>query len=87
MLGEAEAGSLEFFLVERYCLYSTDGTDLYRSRIFHHPWKLQSARLTALQSTMIESQGLSKPAGAPLLHYSELQDVTVWPLKKAATSD
>lgn len=82
MLGEAQPGTLEFFLVERYCLYAARGSDLYRARIWHPPWKLQSAELTSIHSTMIESQGLPKPAGIPFLHYSEIQDTAIWPIKK-----
>lgn len=84
LLGEAEPESLEFFLVERYCLYAADRFGLYRARVHHPPWKLQSAELLSYRSTMLESQGLPRPAGAPLLHYSERLDVSVWPLQKIA---
>ncbi|OGU12695.1 MAG: hypothetical protein A2075_16780 [Geobacteraceae bacterium GWC2_58_44] len=82
MVGEAEPESLEFFLVERYCLYAAAGNDLYRARIFHPPWKLQTAELISCRSTLLEAQRLPKPEGHPLLHYSELQDTSIWPLKK-----
>jgi uncharacterized protein len=81
-LGAAQPGSLEFFLVERYCLYAVNGGRLFRARIHHPPWKLQRATLTALRSTMIEGQGLPQPAGEPLLHHSEVQDTAVWPIKR-----
>ncbi|HEV2912528.1 MAG TPA: DUF2071 domain-containing protein [Pyrinomonadaceae bacterium] len=80
---DAEPGSLEFFLTERYCLYSEDGSErLYRARIHHPPWPLQEAELNALHSTMIESQGLPTPEGEPLLHYAEALAVDIWPLEK-----
>jgi uncharacterized protein len=82
LLGEAAPDSLEFFLVERYCLYAVSGSGLYRARVHHPPWQLQAAELTGLNSTMLEAQGLPKPAGEPLLHYSEHQDTAVWPLQK-----
>jgi len=81
---EAAPGSLEFFLVERYCLYAAEGRLLYRSRIFHHPWKLQNAVLLDFYSTMLETQGLPPQAGPPLLHYSHMQDASVWPLKEVS---
>ena len=85
MIGEAQPESLEFFLVERYCLYAVDARhQVYRARIHHDPWKLQKAELISLRSTMIESQGLPDPAGDPLLHYSERRDVSVWPLKRVS---
>lgn len=82
--GEAEEGSLEFYLVERYCLYAAAGGELYRARIHHKPWQLRQAELTALRSTMLEGQGLPRPAGEPLLHYAEQQDTAVWPLQKVS---
>jgi uncharacterized protein len=84
MVGEAAVGSLEFFLVERYCLYALEGDDLYRARIFHPPWKLQRAELISCHSTMLEGQKLPKPDGAPLLHYSEKQDTAIWPIHKVS---
>lgn len=82
-LPEAEHGSLAFFLTERYCLYAEDSSgQLYRSRIHHAPWPLQEAKLLALRSTMIESQGLPAPEGEPLLHYAEELAVDIWPIEK-----
>jgi uncharacterized protein len=79
-LGEAQPGSVEFFLIERYCLYSARGGKLYRARIFHRPWPLHSAHLLSCSSTMLESQGLPSPRGEPLLHQQgEPLRVRVWP--------
>jgi len=79
-LPQSEQDSLEFFLTERYCLYSTDGENLYRSRIHHNPWPLQRAELRSYRSTMIESHGLPTPHGEPLIHYAEALEVGIWPL-------
>ena len=76
-------GSLEFFLTERYCLYSEDNGKLFRSRIHHQPWPLQKAELISFESSMIESQGLPSPKGEPLLHYCEKLSVEIWSLEKA----
>lgn len=81
-LPESQPGSLEFFLTERYCLYSEHQGDLYRARIHHEPWPLQQAKLISLSSSMIESNGLPTPKGDPLLHYSEQINVDIWPLKR-----
>jgi hypothetical protein len=80
-LPQSTPGSLEFFLTERYCLYSSDRDRLSRSRIFHRPWPLQSATVESYQSTMIESLGIPQPEGQPLLHYAESIAVDIWPLK------
>ena len=79
-LPQCELGSLEFFLIERYCLYSARGGKLYRVRILHRPWPVHAARLLSCRSTMIEAQGLPSPEGGPLLHQQgEPLKVRVWP--------
>lgn len=81
-LPQAEPGSLEFFLIERYCLYTSDEKKLYRCRIHHQPWPLQEAKLSAYKSSMIESDGLPAPIGEPLLHCGGPVSVEIWPLEK-----
>jgi uncharacterized protein YqjF (DUF2071 family) len=81
-LPEAQVGSLDFFLVERYCLYAQHRDRLYRARVHHPPWPLRQAKLSQLTSTMFESQGLTTPSEPPLLHaQAEPLRVGVWPLK------
>ena len=79
-LPTAEPDSLEFFLTERYCLYTFDEEQLYRCRIHHAPWALRAAEVGPYASTMVEALGLSTPPLAPLLHYSEEIKVDIWPL-------
>jgi uncharacterized protein YqjF (DUF2071 family) len=81
-LAQARPGTLEFFLTERYCLYSYHRERIYRSRIFHQPWTLRSAAVDSYQSTMVESLGIEEPKGEPLLHYAEELGVNIWPLRK-----
>jgi uncharacterized protein len=76
----AEPGSLEHFLTERYCLYTTDETGaLHRGEIHHPPWPLRQAEARIELNTM-PPDGLV-PAGEPLLHYVERQDVLIWGLE------
>lgn len=75
-------GSLEFFLTERYCLYTSHKQKLYRCRIFHEPWPLQKASVSSFDSTMIESHGLPTPKDDPLLNYAEEISVDIWPLEE-----
>lgn len=81
-LPQPSPDSLDFFLVERYCLYADDGENIYRCRIFHEPWPLQQASLLTLKSSLIEAAGLPSPAGQPLLHGGGPVDVEIWPLEK-----
>jgi uncharacterized protein YqjF (DUF2071 family) len=78
----SEPDSLEFFLTERYCLYSEHKGHLYRARIHHAPWPLQTATLDDHSSTMIEVLGISEPTDPPILHYAEELSVDIWALQK-----
>jgi uncharacterized protein YqjF (DUF2071 family) len=77
-IGPARPGSIEFFLVERYCLYAADGDKLYRSRIYHEPWQLRKAEFLHCESTMIEAQGIPVQKEKVLLHYSEGVKAEIW---------
>lgn len=81
-LPQSQPDSLEFFLTERYCLFSEHKGTLYQSRIHHSPWPLQSATLDSHSSTMIEALGLTEPTEAPLLHYAEELAVDIWMLQR-----
>ncbi|MDT7690595.1 MAG: uncharacterized protein QOJ70_2982 [Acidobacteriota bacterium] len=81
-LPQAETDSLEFFLTERYCLYSVQREQLYRCRVFHQPWPLCAAEVTAHNSTMLEVLGIHAPSGDPLVHYAEELKVDIWPLAR-----
>ena len=78
----AEPGTLEFFLIERYALYTAPDDKFYRCRIHHEPWPLQQVRLESYRSTMLEGDGLPSPAGEPLLHHGGPVHVEVWPLEE-----
>jgi hypothetical protein len=79
-LGQADPGSLEFFLTERYCLYTSHREQLYRCRIFHPPWPLRAAEVSGYRSTMVEALGLPTPEGDPLVHYADALKVDIFPL-------
>jgi uncharacterized protein len=83
----AQSGSLEYFLAERYCLYTVDeqGSPL-RAEIQHPPWPLQAAEARIASNTMTAPWGIELPDEEPLLHFSRLQNVLIWPLRPAATN-
>jgi uncharacterized protein YqjF (DUF2071 family) len=75
----AEPGSLEWFLVERYCLYTTDAAgEVHRAEIHHELWPLQPAE-AELELTTISPLELP---GEPRCHFSRRQDVVIWPLER-----
>jgi uncharacterized protein YqjF (DUF2071 family) len=76
----AQPGSLDYFLTERYCLYTvTDGFEFRRLEIHHPPWALQAAEATIEVNTMAEAAGIRLPSMAPRLHFVKRQDMVAWP--------
>jgi uncharacterized protein len=75
----ADSGSLEHFLTERYCLYAFEAGRLYRADIHHVPWPLQDAQADISRNTMANAAGIQLPDEAPLLHYAEMIEVLIWP--------
>ena len=80
---QAQPGTLEHFLTERYCLYAAAGEKIYRGEIHHPPWPLQPARADIVLNTMTASHGLELPPAPPLLHFARFQDVWIWPPARA----
>ncbi len=86
-LGEicaATAGSIEQWLVERYCLYSADRRErIWRGEIHHAPWPLQSAEAEIEKNTMAATLGIALPDTPPLLHFARRLEVVAWRLAAA----
>lgn len=79
----SEPGSLEYFLTERYCLYSFDSSHhMYRVNIHHGPWRLTLADVELQANTMADACDIRLPALSPLAHYARRQDTVVWPLRR-----
>jgi uncharacterized protein YqjF (DUF2071 family) len=77
---EADTGSLEYFLTERYCLYNLNHRGApYRLDIHHPPWLLRAADAEFTRNTLASAAGLSLPDVAPLLHFAKRQDMVAWP--------
>jgi uncharacterized protein YqjF (DUF2071 family) len=79
---DADPGSLEHFLTERYCLYAEHDGRLKRAEIHHDPWPLQPAEASIDENT-IPPPGIRLVDAEPLLHYSARQDVVIWSLEDA----
>jgi len=81
-VAEAPPGSLAAWLTERYYLYTTAGSHVYRGDIHHVRWPLQAAEAEIESNSMALAHGIHLPDTAPLLHYSLRQDVLIWPLRR-----
>lgn len=75
----AKPGALEHFLVERYCLYSVSPSGrVYRLDIHHKPWLLQPAQAQLDAGALLQADGIPRPSGEPLLHFSVVQEMIGW---------
>lgn len=76
---EAEAGSLERWLTERYRLFARarDGA-LHRVEVHHAPWPLQRARARIAANELLAPHGIALPGRPELLHFARRLDVAVW---------
>lgn len=74
----ARPGSLEHFLTERYCLYTTTRKRLYRGDIHHLPWELQDTQVELQQNTMAQPNGLELAPQADLAFFVRELKVLFW---------
>ncbi|WP_263351133.1 YqjF family protein [Acidicapsa acidisoli] len=79
-LAQTRPGTIEYFLTERYCLFTRNALGrLMRADIHHVPWPLEEAEAEISQNDLAAQIGLQLPNTAPLLHYSRHLAVYVWP--------
>ena len=72
-------GTLEYFLTERYCLYSADARRrIWRGDIHHRPWPLQPAEAEAEELEITGQIGVTLPDTEPILHFARRLDVVAW---------
>jgi uncharacterized protein YqjF (DUF2071 family) len=68
----AEAGTLDHWLTERYCFYTTDAVGRpFRGDIRHEPWPLQPAEVEWRTNAMTGGLGFTLEGPPALVSYSE----------------
>lgn len=76
----AQAGTLEFFLVERYQLFSYRRGKIFSGRVFHAPYPLRSAEVSSCSQNMVQALGM--PCGDwEHVCFSEGVDVEIFGIK------
>jgi uncharacterized protein YqjF (DUF2071 family) len=79
-LAESRLGTLEYFLTERYCLFSSNGAgQIIRANLHHASWPLEEAEAEIEQNDLAAVLGIRLPDQAPVLHYSRQLAVYIWP--------
>ncbi len=80
---EAPPGSLEFFLLERYVLFSADGKGrLYSGRVHHSPYLFEPATVENWSFQPAVEDGFESPGRTPdHAMVTRDQRVEVWPIR------
>ena len=67
----AAVGTLEYFLAERYLLYSAArGGGLFTGGSTTRPYPLQVAEVRSLEESLLAASGIERPDATPLAHYA-----------------
>lgn len=77
----SQAGSVEHFLTERYCLFTTHRGKVLVGEVHHKPWPLEPAEAEIRTNTLLPAHGLILPNQPPILHFSRSLDVHIWSLR------
>jgi uncharacterized protein YqjF (DUF2071 family) len=76
----AAPDSFEWWMAERYCLYTLDDDQrVQRGEIHHPPWPLQAATVDIAHNTMGRQIGIDLDS-EPTAHFAQRQDVVFWAL-------
>jgi len=76
---EAQPGTLEHWLMERYCFFTLNRAGgVVRGDIDHKPWPLQPASASIEVNTMTAPWGITLPDCPPLLHFAHRVKVHAW---------
>jgi uncharacterized protein YqjF (DUF2071 family) len=85
-MGESAApapGSLEWFLTERYRVYSvTSAGAVLALDVQHPPWRIAPAEVRFGEQTMLAAAGVPCNSPPDLAHFSARQDVLLWPPRR-----
>lgn len=76
----AQAGSLEHWLTERYCLYAVDRKlRCTRTEVHHVQWPLRPVQATFHENQLASCHDFTLPDSPPLTQYVDNLDVIAWP--------
>ena len=80
----ARPGSLEHFLTERYCLYTSAPSGMIlRGDIHHLAWPLQRASVELEENSIAAPHSLALDGAPPVVHFAKRIDAIMWPLEAA----
>lgn len=74
--------SLEYWLFERYCFFTSRGNYLYRGDIHHDRWRVSDAKVMIHANSMASFLPHKYIESQPLVHFSRKKQVFAWALKR-----
>ena len=81
-LPPSEADSLEYFLLERYLLFTELRGQLLRGQVHHIPYPVRQAELIDFEDQLLEVNNIGGISSSPdLVHFSQGVDVEIYPLE------
>lgn len=84
--GEAPAGSLEFFLAERYLLFTQlPSGQIARGQVHHRPYPLQTAKLLRCEQSLLLAAGIHTAEPPAHVLFSPGVSVEIFPLRPIAS--
>lgn len=78
----ADCNSLDFFLLERYALFTKRWGKLFIGRVYHEPYRISQARIIRYESNLLESHGFHGGKPIDRYHYSPGVSVDIFTLNK-----
>jgi len=83
---EATPGSLDHWLLERYCLYvQKSNGPLVRTPVAHRPWIVHEMTAEVTANTMARPFGFHLPPEPEKVHYSRGVSAAIWPFDVAGS--
>jgi uncharacterized protein YqjF (DUF2071 family) len=74
-------GTLEYFLCERYAMFTRDATGNYlMGEIHHRPWQIFTAEVALSENTVADACGLTVSGPPASALYSPVMENVVWPM-------
>ncbi|MCI2255704.1 DUF2071 domain-containing protein [Domibacillus sp. PGB-M46] len=78
-----QEGSIDFWLLERYCLFDQKGGFVFRGDIHHDRWRVAEACCTVLDPPSLSFLPDAVFEQKPLAHFAHKKNVFAWPLQIA----
>ncbi len=81
-LPPSQPDSIEYFLLERYLLFTQLRGQILRGQVHHLPYPARETELINCEDQLVEVSGFNGLSASPdLVHFSEGVDVEIYPLK------